>query len=143
MSKSAMQKALDALEREQVMAQDNNGDYTINVTPKHITEAIVELRAAIAAQEPAQEATLHDYPILQQFHTKHALGTLAAPSCFCCGKQTSASRLVAVKHLELPGMVICQKCKTASQAVEPEPFCKVQHNGEWFNQQIKSAWIAR
>ncbi len=69
MSKSAMQKALDALEREQVIAQDNNGDYTINVTPKHITEAIVELRAALAELEAVEpvayidaKGDYYDYP---------------------------------------------------------------------------------
>jgi hypothetical protein len=54
MSQSAMKKAIDALEREQVMAQDSNGDYTINVTPKHITEAIVELRAALATSQAVE-----------------------------------------------------------------------------------------
>lgn len=72
------------------------------------------------SKDKAQAAMLHDYPILQQFHTKHALGSIRAPSCFCCGKQTDpVTRPVAVKHLELPSMVICQECKTASQ--EPCP----------------------
>jgi predicted RNase H-like nuclease len=56
---NAMQKALEALERERAMAQDASGNYTIEVTPKHITEAMAELNAAIAAsQEPRKEGDL-------------------------------------------------------------------------------------
>lgn len=47
--KSAIDRAIDALAREQVMAQDKDGNYTINVTPKHVKAAILELREALAA----------------------------------------------------------------------------------------------
>ena len=59
---NAMKKALDALEREQVMAQDNNGDYTINITPKHITEAIGDLREALS-QAVEQEPVGYRYKV--------------------------------------------------------------------------------
>jgi len=48
-SKQAMQKALDALEINRVMAQDADGNYTKEVTPKLITAAIADLRAALDA----------------------------------------------------------------------------------------------
>jgi hypothetical protein len=60
----------------------------------------------------------HDYPILQQFHTKHALGALAAPSCLCCGQQTHPiTRPIAVQHMELPAIVVCKQCKDAASGV--------------------------
>lgn len=63
----------------------------------------------------ADERMRHDYPILQQFHSKHALGALAAPSCLCCGHQTHpVTRPIAVQHMELPAIAICKPCKDAS-----------------------------
>lgn len=59
------------------------------------------------------EVMRHDYPVLQQFHTKHAMGPLAAPSCLCCGKSTQGVE-IGVQHLELPGIVICKPCKDAA-----------------------------
>ena len=58
-----------------------------------------------------------DFSILQKFHTKHALGSMLAPSCLCCGQRTHPyTRPVAIQHLELPAMVICKQCKDASQS---------------------------
>ncbi len=63
----------------------------------------------------SQQRMLHDFPLLQQFHTKHALGPMLPPSCLCCGQQTHPlSRPVAVKHMELPEIVICKACKDAT-----------------------------
>lgn len=42
------------------------------------------------------------------FWHKHALGPLAAPSCLCCGKLPDE---VAIRHMELPGVVICKLCR--------------------------------
>jgi hypothetical protein len=50
---------------------------------------------------------------MRPFWTKHALGPLAKPSCLCCGKSDYES--VAVKHMELPGVVICAECKRAEE----------------------------
>lgn len=55
----------------------------------------------------------HDFPALQQFHTKHAMGSLAAPSCLCCGRSTQGVE-IGVQHMELPGIVICKPCKDAT-----------------------------
>jgi hypothetical protein len=75
----------------------------------------------------ADERMRHDYPILQQFHTKHALGALAAPSCLCCGHQTHPiTRPIAVQHLELPAIVVCKQCKDATNGVtvdRHQTFC--------------------
>lgn len=76
----------------------------------------------VAALTDAQQRMLHDFPILQQFHTKHALGPMFHPSCMCCGHQTHPINLpVAVKHMELPGVVICRTCKDASKHSKPNP----------------------
>jgi hypothetical protein len=67
------------------------------------------------ALRKAEERMRHDYPILQQFHSKHALGALAAPSCLCCGHQTHPiTRPIAVQHMELPAIVVCKQCKDAA-----------------------------
>jgi len=125
--KSVIERAIDAIDLFNETAYGHFLVYSDDIGA--FNEVEHDLRAALAAQEPAQEAMLHDYPILQQFHTKHALSSMRAPSCFCCGKQTSAARPVAVQHLELPGIVICQECKTASQEPAPaKPLSKKQIN---------------
>jgi hypothetical protein len=68
-----------------------------------------------ARQRKADERMRHDYPLLQQFHSKHAMGAKAAPSCLCCGQQTHpVTRPIAVQHLELPAIVVCKPCKDAT-----------------------------
>lgn len=52
------------------------------------------------------------------FWHKHALGPLAAPSCLCCGKLPDE---VAIRHMELPGVVICKTCRDAALAASPAP----------------------
>ena len=43
------------------------------------------------------------------FWLRYALGPMRAPSCLCCGKLPEK---VAIQHLELPGIVICERCRT-------------------------------
>lgn len=104
-------------------------------------QAIAADRARLAGQEAvaltaAQQRMLHDFPALQQFHTKHALGPMMPPSCLCCGQQTHPiTRPVAVKHMELPGIVVCQQCHSAAissapaQAEKVEPVATAPCNG--------------
>lgn len=57
-----------------------------------------------------------DFAPLQQFHSKHALGSMLAPSCLVCGNQTHAyTRPAVIQHLELPGIVVCESCRVSSQ----------------------------
>lgn len=80
--------------------------------------ARVDTAASGVPASQADERMRHDYPILQQFHTKHALGALAAPSCLCCGQQTHPiTRPIAVQHMELPAIVVCKQCKDAAAGV--------------------------
>lgn len=51
--RQALEAALSALESERIMAQDGQGNYTVEATPKRILEAIEKVRAALA--EPEQE----------------------------------------------------------------------------------------
>jgi hypothetical protein len=51
--KQALEAALSALESERIMAKDDQGDYTVEVTPKRIIDAIEKVKAALA--EPGQE----------------------------------------------------------------------------------------
>jgi hypothetical protein len=115
------------------------GEIISSVTSK--VDAVEQANASIAqwpewkrelvAQPPQpsggrpDEIMRHDYPLLQQFHSKHALGTMLAPSCLCCGRQTGEDRPVAVQHIELPAIVICNQCQLAalsSQGAEPVAF---------------------
>ncbi len=54
-----------------------------------------------------------------RFFDKHALGPLAAPSCFMCGETVQG--LAPIKHLELRGIVGCQRCLDASIAARQLP----------------------
>jgi hypothetical protein len=51
--REALEAALSALESERIMAKDGQGNYTIEVTPKRIIDAIEKVKAALA--EPEQE----------------------------------------------------------------------------------------
>lgn len=51
--REALEAALSALESERIMAADSAGNYTIEITPKRITEAIAKVKAALT--EPEQE----------------------------------------------------------------------------------------
>lgn len=87
--------------------------------PERLARAIAhsELRAAQPAGVVIAE---HDYPILQAFHTKHALGALSAPSCLNCGKSTRGVG-IGVQHMELPAIVICKNCKDATPQQPAQP----------------------
>jgi hypothetical protein len=52
--KAVIDRAIDALASQQVMAQDEDGNYTINATPKHVMDSLAELRA-LAAQAAETE----------------------------------------------------------------------------------------
>jgi hypothetical protein len=88
--------------------------------------SMVEVPAPASPAMPSDErrdaVMRHDYPILQRFHTKHALGGKAAPSCLCCGHQTHpVTRPAAIKHMELPAIVICKQCRdSASPAMSSD-----------------------
>jgi hypothetical protein len=51
--REALEAALSALESERIMAADAQGNYTVEVTPKRIQDAIAKVNAALA--EPEQE----------------------------------------------------------------------------------------
>jgi len=115
-----------AVEQSSVMAACTCTPFTFGTgtdankyCPRHTTKPRAELAARpLEVATPVgdarrDEVMRHDFPALQQFHTKHALGPLAAPSCLCCGKSTQGVE-IGVQHLELPGIVICKPCKDAT-----------------------------
>lgn len=57
------------------------------------------------------KARLHDFPTMQAFFDKYALGPKSKPSCLVCGRADYDKP--AIQHLELPGIVVCEACKTA------------------------------
>jgi len=72
--------------------------------------------ASNAGEREAHARMIADFPALSLFHTKHALGPMTAPSCLCCGQLPES---IAIKHAELPGIVICTKCRDAALASNP------------------------
>jgi hypothetical protein len=46
------------------------------------------------------------------FHAKHGLPPKAKPSCLVCGK--TAERPYAIRHAELPHIVVCQACRDSA-----------------------------
>lgn len=69
----------------------------------------------------------HDYPILSAFHEKHALPSLARPSCLVCGRPSDWPP--AIRHAELPNIVVCTPCRDTAGPSEdhhhryPCAFC--------------------
>jgi len=76
-----------------------------------------------------------------KFHERHAFGPMMAPSCLCCGKLPDK---VAIKHLELPGIVICESCRDKALA-SPSPAASMEVQGlteaeidcEWFTSDLQ------
>jgi hypothetical protein len=109
--------------------------------PADVAFARILKMAAPVTDARRDEVMRHDFPVLQQFHTKYALGPLAAPSCLCCGKSTQGIE-IGVQHMELPGVVICKPCKDAASQEDvldmtyinslPQPFIGRELGGwEW------------
>lgn len=109
---------------EQVPSDADYAFDDLNLRLIEVTEERDHLRAALATQPTASNAgereafsrMIADFPALSIFHTKHALGPMTAPSCLCCGQLPES---IAIKHAELPGIVICTKCRDAALASKP------------------------
>jgi hypothetical protein len=74
--------------------------------------------AALREGVPRDAARLHDYPRLLAFFDKYALGPKSKPSCLVCGRDDYDAP-PAIQHLELPGIVVCLKCRDAAQEGTP------------------------
>jgi hypothetical protein len=85
-----------------------------------LTEIASALRSYAALREgvPRDAARLHDYPRLLAFFDKYALGPKSKPSCLVCGRDDYDAP-PAIQHLELPGIVVCLKCRDAAQEGTP------------------------
>lgn len=59
------------------------------------------------------QALADDRP--RKFYDKYATGPMLAPSCLYCGKLPNK---VAIRHLELPGIVVCEACVAPPAASE-------------------------
>lgn len=71
----------------------------------------------------------HDFPRLSEFHHKHALGPMLPPSCLVCGQMTGPAELeaefsVAIQHAELPGIVVCKRCRDAATPPNASHRCR-------------------
>ncbi len=145
--KAVIERAIDALSREQVMAQDDKGDYTVNVTPKHVTSAISELREAIAAQA-VEPATSDDKPDewSAEIDAHHPL-TTGAHKQYTAAMQMVGNRRSKGALVDLVCWLLQKAEKTATaQAVEAwmltgsheifhasnfTPDAERNQNGEW------------
>lgn len=62
------------------------------------------------------QALANDKP--RQFYDKYATGPMMPPSCLCCGQLPDK---VAIQHAELPGIVVCEKCRAAPASADVGP----------------------
>lgn len=53
--RQALEAALSALESERIMAKDGQSNYTVEVTPKRILDAIVKVKEALVEPKPITE----------------------------------------------------------------------------------------
>lgn len=84
---------------------DNGADGNIlKVDHSEMSREALEQHATRMAQMVAD-----DKP--RQFYDRYALGPASTPSCICCGRIPGA---IAVRHSEIPGIVVCQKCHDAA-----------------------------
>lgn len=65
----------------------------------------------------ARMAQLLDDDRAIEFHRRHAMGSKAMPSCLCCGKLPEE---IAIRHMELPNILICKVCRDAALAPPEE-----------------------
>jgi hypothetical protein len=72
-------------------------------------------REALERHATRMAQALHDDKA-RTFYDKHALGPMMAPSCLVCGQLPDK---VAIQHMELPGVVVCEKCRTAAKPQAP------------------------
>ena len=83
--REALETALSALESERIMGADAQGNYTVEVTPKRILDAIAKVKAALA--EPEQEPAAHIYPsTLKKFQASEAVGKCYSVAVGCPGE---------------------------------------------------------
>lgn len=60
----------------------------------------------LTAEQKAIERMAQAYPTLSAFYSKHAIGSMVAPSCFGCGHVGERS----TTHFELPDVYLCTNC---------------------------------
>ena len=87
--KQALEAALSALESERIMAADAQGNYTVEVTPKRILDAIEKVKAALA--EPERE------------HFSYS--STQATNCAGCGKHKHTPL-----RIDAMGGYVCLTC---------------------------------
>ncbi|CAE6899715.1 hypothetical protein [Paraburkholderia domus] len=73
------------------------------------------------------------------FYKKHAMGALAAPSCLCCGRSTQDVE-VAIKHMDLPDIVVCAECHRAIAQPVEQTWAPVISR-DFLGQIVREAWV--
>lgn len=71
-----------------------------------------------------------DCPSAWEFFNKHGLGSKLAPSCLVCGKVPADADDIAIRHMELPNIIVCKRCLTRSADLRIE-------GAEWAGDTIK------
>jgi hypothetical protein len=87
--KQALEAALSALESERIMAQDDQGNYTVEVTPKRILDAIEQVKAALAEpeQEPVASPSILRYHAILEWNRAQPDPPIAIPKEYWVAEQ--------------------------------------------------------
>jgi hypothetical protein len=58
----------------------------------------------------------HDCPTAWAFFNKHSLGSKLPPSCLVCGHVPADVEDIAIRHMELPNIVVCLTCRERARS---------------------------
>ncbi|WP_395406239.1 hypothetical protein ACHMW6_06085 [Pseudoduganella sp. UC29_106] len=103
--RAALSASGQTAQAAKVEAQFTQPDYS------EMSRDALERHAARMAQALASDTE-------RKFYNKHATGPMLPPSCFCCGKLPNR---IAIRHMELPGIVVCEDCRSAALSPAPHP----------------------
>lgn len=88
---------------------------------RELDKAIAIVAASeIRLEERAIKIHEHDCPTAWAFFNKHSLGSKLPPSCLVCGQVPADVEDIAIRHMELPSIIVCLKCLEATRSPQRE-----------------------
>lgn len=83
---------------------------------KKLARAFLALEREASSAGTSRSAMIHanDCPTAWAFFNKHSLGSKLPPSCLVCGHAPGDVEDIAIRHMDLPNIIVCKKCRDAS-----------------------------